>query len=81
MSLFNRNQMAPGAYGMPVRRGVGFRGILLALGVILGLYFLNLAFLWVKVPSVPVLTIKHLNIFAGVLLILLGFMAVTRRKY
>jgi hypothetical protein len=73
--------MPPGAYGMPIRRGPGFRGVLLVLGIVLGLYFLNLAFLWVKVPSVPVLTIKHLNIFAGVLFILLGFMAVTRRKY
>ena len=83
MGLFNR---APypggygGGYGAPMRRGSGLRKLLLILGIIFGLYFLNIAFLWVKIPAISVSTLKFFNIVTGILLIILGLTAVIRPR-
>ena len=78
MSLFNRTPYMCGM-GMPPRIG-GFRIFLLILGVVLGLYFLNLAFLWVKIPALTTTLVKPFNILAGVVLIILGIMSVIRPR-
>ena len=78
MSLFNSN---PYMGGMGVQRTGGLRIFLLILGVALGIYFLNLSFLWIKVPVLPVAMVKPFNVLAGVVFILLGVMNVIRQRY
>ena len=60
MGLFNRNPYM-GGMGVPPRTS-GLKIFLLILGIALGLYFLNLTFLWVKVPALPVAVVKPLNV-------------------
>lgn len=82
MGLFSSNPNPyPGGMPMPVRRRSGLRTFLLVLGIILGLYFLNMAFLWVKLPVFSDSILKVINIATGVLLIILGLMTVIRQKY
>ena len=80
MGLFNRTPYM-GGMGAPMGRGRGLRGFLLVLAIAFGLYFLNLAFLWVKIPSIAAGVGKYINIFTGFLLILLGLMTVIRPRY
>ncbi|VVB80018.1 Uncharacterised protein [uncultured archaeon] len=78
MSFFNRGPPAyGGGYGgMPPRRSGSGRTILLILGVIFGLYFLNLSFQWIKISeSVSTALGPYFNGVVGVLLIVLGLMA------
>lgn len=78
MGFFNRGQPAyPGGYGgMAPRRGGGGRTILLILGVIFGLYFLNLSFQWIAISeSVSNALGPYFNAVVGVLLVILGLAA------
>ena len=77
MGLFSRAPY-PGAYPP---RGSRLRPLLLILGVALGLYFLNLSFLWIKIPAMATGTVKYFNIFTGILLIVLGIMSIIKRRY
>jgi hypothetical protein len=79
MGLFNRNPYM-GGMGVPPRTG-GIKVFLLILGVALGLYFLNLTFLWIKIPALPVAMVKPFNAITGILLIILGIMSVVRPRY
>ena len=76
MALFNRGPY-PG--GIPGRRS-GFRTLLLILGIVFGLYFLNLAFLWVKIPALGASTLKLFNIITGIILVVLGIMSAVRPR-
>ena len=80
MPLFNRNPY-PGAYGSPMRRRSGLKTLLLILGIVFGLYFLNLAFLWVKLPVMSAPALKIFNTVTGVLLIILGLTTIIRPRY
>ena len=77
MALFNRN---PYPMGMPVRRRSGLKTLLLILGIVFGLYFLNMAFLWVKLPVMGAATLKIFNVVTGILLIILGLTALIRPR-
>ena len=79
MGLFGRPAYHP-AQGVPMRRGISLRTTLMVLGIILGLYFLNLAFLWVKIPAVATSFVKPFNVIVGVLIILLGLMTFIRPR-
>ena len=79
MGLSNRNPYM-GGMGVPPRTS-GLKIFLLILGIALGLYFLNLTFLWVKVPALPVSMVKPFNVLTGILLIILGIMSVVRPRY
>jgi hypothetical protein len=81
MPLFNRHPY-PGGYGMgmPMRRRAGFRGVLFVVAVVLGLYFLNMAFLWVKVPVLTAANLKVFNIIIGIFLIIMGLTAMIRPR-
>lgn len=79
MSLFNRQPMMPGM--MPARRGLDFRTILLLLGIVFGLYFLNTTFLWMKIPALSAENLKTFNVVVGALLVLLGIMVKVRPRY
>ena len=81
MGLFNRNQYP--AYGgmMPMRRGLRLRSLLLFLAIVFGLYFLNVAFLWIKIPAMGVTALKIFNIVTGALLIILGLTTVIRQRH
>lgn len=78
MGFFNRAPAYGGGYGggMPPRRSGSGRTILLVLGVIFGLYFLNLSFQWIKISeSVSTALGPYFNGIVGILLIVLGLMA------
>jgi len=77
MGLFNRS---PYPMGMPVRRRSPIRTILLVLGIAFGLYFLNMAFLWVKLPVISVKFLKIFNVLTGILLIILGLTTIIRSR-
>lgn len=77
MALFNRYPAGMGA--MPRRSGL--RTLLMVLGIAFGLYFLNMAFLWIKIPVMSVSVLKIFNIVTGALLVLLGVMTVVRPRY
>ena len=79
MGLFNNNPYA-GGFGVP-QRGGGIRFLLLILGVVLGLYYMNLAFLWIKIPVLATGVVKPFNVFTGIVLIILGILSVVRRRY
>jgi len=82
MPLFNRNPYPMGGpMGMPMRRRNGLRIFLLILGIVFGAYFLNLAFLQVKLPAMSVATLKYFNIVTGILLVILGLTTVIRPRY
>ena len=78
MGLFNR---APYPGMAPAKRGIDFRTILMLLGIVFGLYFLNTNFLWVKIPTLSVENLKTFNVISGALLILLGIMVKVRQRY
>ena len=79
MGLFNRTPYM-GGMGMPPRTS-GLKIFLLILGVALGIYFLNLTFLWIKIPALPVAMVKLFNVFVGVLLIVLGAAGIINPRY
>ena len=76
MGLFGQNP-----YMVTYSRGGGLRIFLLILGIALGLYYMNLAFLWIKIPALATGIAKYFNIFTGIVLIVLGVMVMIRRRY
>lgn len=85
MGFFSRAPQYGGGYGggMPRRRGGGGRTILLILGVIFGLYFLNLSFKWINISdTISTAMSPYFNGVVGVLLIVLGLVAgIKPRQY
>jgi len=78
MGLFNRHAYPAGAH---MQRRSGVKTLLLVLGVVFGLYFLNMAFLWIKLPVISATTLRLINIVTGILLIIFGLMTLVRPRY
>ncbi len=55
-----------------VGRGGGIGTLIFVIAVVLGLYFLNFSFEWVKIPQQVALMDKYIEGIAGAILIFLG---------
>jgi|GEM_PF-6441640 len=78
MAFFNR-PMYPGM--MPRRRGAGLKNILLILGLLFGVYYLNLSFGWIAVSESISSFSNIINALTGVLLIILGLMSTIQPRH
>ena len=64
--------MYPGM--MPRRRGGGLKNVLLIIGLLFGVYYLNLSFGWIVVSESISSFSNIINALTGVLLIIMGLM-------
>ena len=61
------------------KKVLGFKAVFIAVVLILGLYLLNVSFVWIKMPEFIILNEKYITGFSGALLIVFGVMAAFRR--
>jgi cytochrome c biogenesis protein CcdA len=81
MGILNRNPYPAGMYGMPRQRSNGARTFFLILGILFGLYFLNLSFGWIALPENFFGGVeKYINAIAGIIMIALGVMVAIRPR-
>lgn len=67
MGLFNSNQMGI----QPYRNNTGLKILFFTLSLVIGLYFLNAPFSFVKMPE-TILGFQNWIIFAGGILVIIG---------
>lgn len=83
MGLLRRGPVYPQHAGMgmmPRRRGLGIKNVFLVLGILFGLYYLNLSFQWVSIPESISSFQNILNAITGILLVVLGVMAAMKPR-